>query len=51
MDEIPVRMHIWRLFCFHGADEGASEPYMCVIGFKFDGSTMKQLLNRFSWIP
>jgi Protein of unknown function (DUF3892) len=51
MDEIPVTMHIWRLFCFHGADEGASEPYMWVIGFKFDGSTMKQLLNRFSWTP
>lgn len=51
MDEIPIRVNLWRLFCFHGADEGASEPYMWVIGFKFDGSTMKQVLNRLAWTP
>ncbi|MCB9154446.1 MAG: DUF3892 domain-containing protein [Caldilineae bacterium] len=51
MDEIPVRVKLWRLFCFHGADEEASEPYMWVIGFKFDGSTMKQALARFNWTP
>jgi hypothetical protein len=51
MDEIPVRVHLWRLFCYHGADEDVSEPYMWVIGFKFDGSTMQQLLSRFSWTP
>lgn len=49
--DIPVRMHVWRLFCYHGADDGASEPYVWVIGFKFDGSTMTQLLRRFSWTP
>ena len=51
MDEIPIRVKLWRLFCYHGADEGDSEPYMWVIGFKFDGSTMKQMLTRFSWTP
>lgn len=51
MDEIPVRMKLWRLFCYHGADEGASEPYMWVIGFKFDGSTVQQQLAQLRWIP
>ena len=49
MDEIPVSVKLWRLFCYHGADEGNSEPYMWVIGFKFDGSTIQQQLARLSW--
>ena len=51
MDEIPVRMHVWRLFCYFGADEAVSEPYLWVIGFKFDGSTMSQALTRLTWTP
>ncbi|MGH3391447.1 MAG: DUF3892 domain-containing protein [Actinomadura sp.] len=51
MDEIPIRVRIWRLFCFHGADEESSEPFLWVVGFKFDGSTLRQQLNRFQWTP
>lgn len=52
MDEFDVAVNVRSLFCFHGADEtGYSEPYLWVIGLKFDGSTLKQNLNRLSWTP
>lgn len=51
MNEIPIRMKLWRLFCYHGADEGDSEPYMWVIAFKFDGSTVTQQLASLNWTP
>jgi hypothetical protein len=51
MDQIDVRVHLWRLFCYHGADEDSSEPYLWVIGFKFDGWTLRQQLTRFTWTP
>jgi hypothetical protein len=51
MDEIPVRVHVSRLFCYFGADEWVSEPYLWVIGFKLDGSTITQQLARLNWTP
>ena len=43
---IDVRVGVRQLFCYHGADEAESEPYLWVIGFKLDVSTVKQNLTR-----
>jgi len=40
MAEIPVCLSFDRLFCYHGADEGVSEPYLWVIAFTLDGRTI-----------
>ncbi len=51
MVDIDVRVGVRQLFCYHGADEEDSEPYLWVIGFKLDGSTVKQNLTRLTWTP
>ncbi|HYH35475.1 MAG TPA: hypothetical protein VD814_10025 [Nocardioides sp.] len=40
MTTVPVGVAFQRLFCFHGADESDSEPYLWTIGFTLDGSTI-----------
>lgn len=40
MDIVPVTIAFHRLFCYHGADEGDSEPYLWTIGFTIDGRTI-----------
>jgi len=37
---VPVSVAFHRLFCYHGADEGDSEPYLWTIGFTLDGRTI-----------
>jgi hypothetical protein len=37
---IPVAISLQKLFCYHGADEDVSEPYLWVIGFTIDGRTI-----------
>jgi hypothetical protein len=40
MASIPVTVAFEKLFCYHGADEDVSEPYLWTIGFTLDGSTI-----------
>jgi hypothetical protein len=40
MDTIKVAAALDSLFCFHGADEEASEPYLWTILFTLDGKTI-----------
>lgn len=40
MATIPVRLRLDKLFCYHGADESDSEPYLWVIGVTIDGRTI-----------
>ncbi len=40
MVPMPVTLNYHTLFCFHGADESDSEPYMWVIGITLDGRTI-----------
>ena len=51
MVDFGVRVGVRQLFCYHGADEEDSEPYLWVIGFKLDGSTIQQNLTRLTWTP
>src|SRR6478752_8258922 len=51
MQAFGVRVGVRQLFCYHGADEEDSEPYLWVIGFKLDGSTVQQNLTRLTWTP
>jgi hypothetical protein len=51
MDAFDIRVQVYKVFCFHGADEETSEPYLWVIGFKFDGSTLRQQLTKLVWTP
>ena len=51
MVDIDVRVGVRQLFCYQGADEEESEPYLWVIGFKLDGSTVQQNLTRLTWTP
>jgi hypothetical protein len=37
---VPITIALHTLFCFHGADEGDSEPYLWCIGFTIDGRTI-----------
>lgn len=41
----PVAVAVQRLFCYHGADEGVSEPYLWTIGFTIDGRTITHAEN------
>jgi hypothetical protein len=36
MEAVPVTIALHRLFCFHGSDEGDSEPYLWTVGFTID---------------
>lgn len=45
---VPVAIALQRLFCYHGADEGRSEPYLWVIGFTIDGRTITHEENSSS---
>lgn len=40
MATIPIRIRLNKLFCFHGADESDSEPYMWVMVVTIDGRTI-----------
>ncbi|MGC3994703.1 MAG: hypothetical protein QM779_11420 [Propionicimonas sp.] len=40
MATIPVRIRLNKLFCYHGADESDSEPYLWVIAVTIDGRTI-----------
>lgn len=40
MATIPVRLRLDKLFCFHGADESDSEPYLWVVVVTIDGRTI-----------
>lgn len=40
MVTVPVRIELSRLFCYHGADESTSEPYLWTIAFTLDGRTI-----------
>lgn len=45
MATVPVSVAFQRLFCFHGADESDSEPYLWTIGFTLDGRTITHSPN------
>lgn len=45
MATIPVSVAWQSLFCFHGADESDSEPYLWTIAFTLDGRTITHAPN------
>jgi hypothetical protein len=51
MATIRVNAELQSLFCFHGADEEASEPYLWVIMFTIDGGTVSQAGAQLSGSP
>lgn len=40
MATIPVRLRLEQLFCYHGADESDSEPYLWTVVVTLDGRTI-----------
>lgn len=46
MSTIRVRVELQNLFCFHGADEDTSEPYLWTIVFTIDGRTITHEPNE-----